>query len=441
MKKSHFRCIIVFVAWIVSVGSALAQYAPAANVTIGWSWNIQAPWPFGANDLVLSGVTGSTQCLQANSSGAVSGTGSNCAAATTVSSSDGSLTISPTSGAVVASLNVGNANTWTGVQTFSANKLALAGVTGSTQCLQANSSGVVTGTGGACGSGSGAVNSVSNSDGTLTITPTTGVVVASLALGNANTWVGVQTFTNGDLRLEGSTSGSMTLEAPAIASSYVQTFQAATDTVADLGQAQTFTALNVFSTTISGSATTAGLTISPTWNTTGVIDAALLVNPTNTASATGSLLVDFQLAGSSKFAVSKAGEIENASYIYLGGATASQANTFSTSGLTLGSSSPFFWRSGGNSTSEATTLSEEAAGIVQVGTTTSNANGSLWAALLRTATTYSAAGTALPACNTASQGTHAQVSDATSPTYLGTYTSGGSVIAPVFCNGTNWLTD
>jgi hypothetical protein len=38
------------------------------------------------------------------------------------------------------------------------------------------------------------VSSVSNSDGTLTISPTTGVVVASLALGHANSWSGTQTF-------------------------------------------------------------------------------------------------------------------------------------------------------------------------------------------------------------------------------------------------------
>ena len=43
-------------------------------------------------------------------------------------------------------------------------------------------------------SGGGAVSSVSNSDGTLTISPTAGVVVASLALGHANTWTGKQTF-------------------------------------------------------------------------------------------------------------------------------------------------------------------------------------------------------------------------------------------------------
>lgn len=38
------------------------------------------------------------------------------------------------------------------------------------------------------------VSSVSNSDGTLTISPTSGAVVASLALGHANTWTGQQTF-------------------------------------------------------------------------------------------------------------------------------------------------------------------------------------------------------------------------------------------------------
>lgn len=42
--------------------------------------------------------------------------------------------------------------------------------------------------------GSGAVSSVSNSDGTLTITPTTGAVIAALALAHANTWTGQQTF-------------------------------------------------------------------------------------------------------------------------------------------------------------------------------------------------------------------------------------------------------
>ena len=43
---------------------------------------------------------------------------------------------------------------------------------------------------------SGGVSSVSNSNGTLTISPTTGAVVASLNLGKANTWTAVQTFSS-----------------------------------------------------------------------------------------------------------------------------------------------------------------------------------------------------------------------------------------------------
>lgn len=53
---------------------------------------------------------------------------------------------------------------------------------------------------------------------------------------------------------------------------------------------------------------------------------------------------------------------------------------------------------------------------------------------------YSAAGTAIPACSATYTRAEAYVSDATSPTYHGTYTSGGAVGSPVFCNGTNWLT-
>lgn len=56
-------------------------------------------------------------------------------------------------------------------------------------------------------------------------------------------------------------------------------------------------------------------------------------------------------------------------------------------------------------------------------------------------TIYSAAGTPLPTCNSGLTGARAVVSDATSPSYLGAYTSGGSVKAPVFCTGSAWVTD
>ncbi len=47
---------------------------------------------------------------------------------------------------------------------------------------------------GSCSGSGAAVSGVTNSDGTLTVTPTTGNVVAGLALGHANTWTAQQTF-------------------------------------------------------------------------------------------------------------------------------------------------------------------------------------------------------------------------------------------------------
>lgn len=44
----------------------------------------------------------------------------------------------------------------------------------------------------------------------------------------------------------------------------------------------------------------------------------------------------------------------------------------------------------------------------------------------------------LPACNAGNKGDLAYVTDATSPTYNGSLTGGGSVVVSVFCNGTSW---
>lgn len=78
-------------------------------------------------------------------------------AVSSVSNSDGSLTFSPTTGAVVGSINYAHAGTWTGLETFSAgvaaSALTLSSITG-TQCLH-SVSGVVSGTGSDCGSGGG----------------------------------------------------------------------------------------------------------------------------------------------------------------------------------------------------------------------------------------------------------------------------------------------
>ncbi len=119
----------------------------------------------------------------------------------------------------------------------------LAGTVTANQCLLSGSNTLPHW--GSC-SGAAAVSSVSNSDSTLTISPTTGNVVSSLNLAHANTWTAAQTFTDSDFLLKGSSSGAMTLKAPAVASTFVMTFPAATDTVAVLGLAQTFTAAKSF---------------------------------------------------------------------------------------------------------------------------------------------------------------------------------------------------
>jgi hypothetical protein len=68
----------------------------------------------------------------------------------------------------------------------------------------------------------------------------------------------------------------------------------------------TATPLNVTN-SLNGSQTLPALSITPTWNTTGVVDAALLVNATNTASGTASKLLDLQIGGSTQFNVDKTG--------------------------------------------------------------------------------------------------------------------------------------
>lgn len=59
-----------------------------------------------------------------------------------------------------------------------------------------------------CNTITGDISSVSNSDGTLTISPTTGAVVASLALAHVNSWSGAQTFAVSSSTLGSLGSGS-----------------------------------------------------------------------------------------------------------------------------------------------------------------------------------------------------------------------------------------
>lgn len=109
------------------------------------------------NEILTPLATPAGAFLAVNPSGQIiaTTTPSGGGAVSSVSNSDGTLTISPTTGAVVASLNLTNANTWTGQQTFNTSAPIFGTITGSTQCLHVNSAGLVSGTGSDCGSGGG----------------------------------------------------------------------------------------------------------------------------------------------------------------------------------------------------------------------------------------------------------------------------------------------
>ncbi len=124
-------------------------------------------------------------------------------------SSVGSLNISASGTTITADLNLGHANTWAALQTFGTNISFLgaqvSGVLASGNLLYYNGTNLI-GQSLSAGAGisvtgttianTGAL-SVANSDGTLTISPTTGAVVVSLNLGHANTWAALQTLSAG----------------------------------------------------------------------------------------------------------------------------------------------------------------------------------------------------------------------------------------------------
>ena len=125
----------------------------------------------------------------------------------------------------------------------------LSGTVTAGQCLLSGSSGAPTW--GSCSGAAGAVSSVTNSDGSLAVSPTSGAVIASLNTVHANTWTGIQTYVNSGLRLLGSSTGFTTLaNANTTATNFTLTLPAVTDTVAVLGSAQTFSAAETFSGTV-----------------------------------------------------------------------------------------------------------------------------------------------------------------------------------------------
>src|SRR3984885_502558 len=179
-----------------TIASAAGGFYVIASVTTGGDCHAQSAAPSFGTWVVgyLASASTSSGSTAAVTLGGYYFAGSGPAS---VANSDGTLTISPTTGAVVASLALGHANTWTAAQTFTNSDLKLLG----------SSTGVTTFTSANAGA----------SNFTLTVPAATDTLAA---LAQTQTWTGAQSFTNADFKLLGSTSGAMTLEAPAIAGTF-----------------------------------------------------------------------------------------------------------------------------------------------------------------------------------------------------------------------------
>lgn len=159
---------------------------------------------------------------------------------------------------------------------------------------------------------------------TFTMTNTTAVTFpTSGTLATVGGNLGV--FTGTSLALGGATIGSNAL--------------AVTGTTA-LGDALTITPATANATplTLTGGTITAAapsISVSRTWNNSGVTFTSLLFNITDTASAAGSLLIDLQVGGASKFSVAKTGTLTSVGDVVIGPAPTSTGN------VTLASSATF----------------------------------------------------------------------------------------------------
>lgn len=176
----------------------------------------------------------------------------------------------------------------------------LAGTATANQCLLSGSTAAPSW--GSCGT-AGDVASVGNASADTSVTlagtgsgPFTGAVTVKLNLGNAQTWTAAQTFTNSNIKLLGSSTGTTTLaSANGSASNFTATIPAATDIIVELTQTQTLTnkTISFSSNTLTGVAPLA----SPTF--TGTVSASVI-----TATSTINSAASFQLGGVSVFGLS-----------------------------------------------------------------------------------------------------------------------------------------
>ena len=216
-------------------------------------------------------------------------------------------------------------------------------------CLQWSASGIQD-AGSACGSGGGTVSSVSNADGSITISPTTGAVVASMNTGNANVWSAAQTFPQNGVILKGTSTGNTTLTAAnASSTNYTVSVPAVTTTLGGLGATQTWTAPQTFSSSAAFTGSTSSFAgIFTNAEDVATVATSAIASPLNiyfstqsvymntTSAQTANWTVNFALSSGTSLNTGLAvGRTVTAVVIVYNGATAYYNNTVQIDGSTV----------------------------------------------------------------------------------------------------------
>ena len=215
---------------VVSGGTNAAKTALSSGTELG-GFNV-----WGYNGSAFVGPRGAFRCY-ANQNWTTGANGTYCDIATTpngATAEAGGLRVENDGGITVPSTVTGGDQ---GAGTINAGGLFVNGVAVPTTASSVASVG----------------NAAADTSLTLTGTgsgPFTGAVTAKINLGNAQTWLAPQTFTNSDIKLLGSSTGAITFtSANASATNYTITFPAITDTLATLTATQTLTNKTISSST------------------------------------------------------------------------------------------------------------------------------------------------------------------------------------------------
>lgn len=275
-------------------------------------------------------------------------------------------------------------------------------------CIQAYSVNSISDAGSACGSGGGG-DTITSPNSTLTVGGTSAATTLDLALGHSNTWTGNTTIS----------TAATNSNSPLLLTGAPNTGGTGTTNFPNLYLSQGATAVTTFS--------------------TGGVEMGV-----NAPSGYTGDFFEFYINNAQKSKMSSSGAL----YV-------PQIYSFATGSVEI------------NLPSTGVVISHNIAGDVplqvgnlvttptvdlfEVGFGTSftkkawfDATANLNAPSVIPSVIYSAAGTALPSCASGIKGEQAVVSDATSPTYMAAYTSGGGITAAVICsyNGTtySWLT-